>query len=108
MVDRVQRTSGNVGQTVVVMPGVLVQRLAVPACRDAMVVVFGGVAGREVDADPRQRTERGENKRDERKPRDDATPVPANEPPVTGRIASTERHGFLTSTHSLQMIRIPA
>jgi hypothetical protein len=105
VIDRMKRTSGNVGQIVVVMPGVFVRRLALFVRCDAMMVVLSGVAGREIDADPGQRTERWEDERDQRKAGDDATPV-ATEPPATGWNASMQ-HGLLTSAHELRMIGLP-
>jgi len=107
VIDRVQRASGNVGRIVVVMPGVFVQRLAAVVCRKAIVLVFGGTAGSEIDADPRQRAKRRKYERDERERRDDATPIDTREAPATGRVASTRWHALRISAHGLQMIRIP-
>ena len=107
MIDRVQRASGYVGQVVVVMPGVFVGQFAAFVCRDAMMLVFGDVAGPEIDTDPRQHTQRRQYECDERERRDDSTPIPAPKLPATGWVWSTQRHAHRTSASNQQMTCVP-
>ena len=105
VIDRVQRTAGNVGEVVVVLPGVFVQRVVVVAGRSPMMLVFGSFARNEISADPRQRTGRRKHEGGEGERRDDSTP--ARRPPTTGWASSAWRHDHRTRVNSTRMIRIP-
>jgi hypothetical protein len=68
----------------VVMAGVLVRHVATLVCRHPMMRVLGGIAGSEIGADPRQRSERGNYERDKRERRQYSTPTRALRPPASG------------------------
>jgi len=66
------------------LAGMLVRRLAAVISMRPMVVMLGGAAERKIRADPRQRSERGDDERCKRERSDDSTPARAPRPPASG------------------------
>jgi len=100
VIDRVKRTSRNVGSVVVVMPRMLVRHSMAVTDEQRVMVALCRADESEVGADPGQRAERGKDERSEREPRHREAQARAPRPPMTGWSAPMQRQDHRTPANS--------